>query len=288
VNDLEDNYQENLKPREDWLKLGDDFVTDKIVQGLQTMDSHGSPCWPRFIEGYINRKFSIQVRFRSVFRDGRTQHFRAILYSAAANKPRAAYLDFFKGEGWYNSSHDSRSPMLVVIPETVEDIDVMCCNIISVVRLQIFNQSSGGSREPTKPSEINSIGGVFVARPVITDRESNSLMNGAVDLPQTPNDVIQNRTKVVDAISRDDPEAVRRLLINPEEKRKELLSSLRVTLGNHSERVSFEEGISFSSELVDVFLCPVEPEQGNFHVVHFNVPSTNAEEIQKEPYAATE
>src|SRR5207245_10822459 len=112
--------------REDWLKLGDDFISDKLVKIDQEVTSDLPPSRSSYVEGYINGEFDLCIWFNAAFGDSAPCEFRAILYDApSSDTGRLLQVITSQGDTMIHAAHQVGSPMFVGIPQSVEDVDGM-------------------------------------------------------------------------------------------------------------------------------------------------------------------
>lgn len=258
---------------EDWLELGDDFISDEIVQSTEIVIGREDIYWASScVERYIQGAYGILVWFW--VRDDPMREYRAILYSDSfINKIRPTLHVKIN-----DTKKDSRRSMFVIIPQSAENADgvsLRSYGIRTLVRLQVLNQVASGRREIVNTFKLKAAKfGLIIGKRCFADREGDFVIvpkrpSGTMDAGETPDNIIHDRTQVMDTFARNDPEALRRLLDNPETKLKMLLSAFIVKLGDHTMRFIVKENANFALELIDMYHCPCESQTWDvFHIIH--------------------
>ena len=263
----------NLSASDDWLELSDNFISNEIVKtAKEVVSGEDGRCLP-YLQSYMNGDFGILVWFWAIIRDSPPREYRAIFYSYAWASTDRSWdaKTSVNVHGTDDSQHQSGSSMLVGVPYTVQDTEKMLlgsCGIPSVVRLQVLNQSLSGRREILDAFKLGILKHGLVLTRGVGERKGNFIVDRGINLPEPPNNIIQDSPQIVDTFARNDAEALRNVLGNPEMIRNTISFSIRVELGFYSKRCTFKECLGFDSELIDVYHCPVKPESGDFYTVH--------------------
>jgi hypothetical protein len=271
-----------IDSRQNWLELGHDFISNEIVKSAEVTANCGAVSCTPYIQGYINGDFGILVWFWAICGEDAPREFRAILYSHAwscADTTRDTKTAI-NIHAPHRGQHQGGSSMFVGVPDGVDNAKRMplgSVGIPSVVRLQILNQSLSSRREVIDAFKARLCESVLVVRGPFADRKGDLLIPGRTMNPgKAPDNVIQDGAQIVDTFARNDAEALRNFLRDPEMIRNAILSAIRIELGFYSKRATFKEVPGLSIELINMLHCPIKPESGDFYTAHFNLSSAYA------------
>ena len=208
-----------MRSREEWFKLTDNFISDEVVQLYKDNADVFMPCdgltMSPFVKDYLVGSMGVHAEYRMPLRNHESHKLRAVFQKAPSSEPHFTKADRRGrlntclsetrcGENWCS--------VLVPIPQPIQNPERVLLGIPSVVRLELLNESVSLGGESIE-------GLVTLAREVLRllrNREINTTFGfGTTCLTKTPHSVIHDGTKIMDAISKIEPQTGRHFKVDP-------------------------------------------------------------------------
>ncbi|MDA0264807.1 MAG: hypothetical protein O3A93_11210 [Chloroflexi bacterium] len=250
---------------EKWLKLFDNFITDKVVQLQEEFSGIRSPCdLPVYLQDYLMGKVQLRIDLH-VLRNGNTHELK-IMVQGHGTKPLAdtTSLDIQHGV-IANCCDNHRGAMLVIVPESVENPERMVLRIPSVVRLELLdNFQSLGGQERQGVGLVGEQGGEVFA---MNSYGKGNSVRSSMFLSELPNNVIDHRPQVMNTFSENEPEASRSVFDNFDMDFEPIIINTRLDLGNHLVRGWFKEIPGYTVEIGDILPCPLDAKAKGIHII---------------------
>lgn len=266
----------DLSRRKEWRKLLDDFISNEIVQVEEELAGDSPSSWPVFIKSYIDLEYGFEFGYRLQIRHGEIHDFRAIISCACTDSTRtnvySSASPYTETKATLKASDNRGGLMFVIVPESIKDVHLMTLRVIpSIVRLEILNKGLSINRKALEGIQN------FHLKPLFFDANWKSKLafrRFATNLPKVPDKIIEGRPEIMNSVSSEETKPNGRLPIDLKAVAQDITTRLRVYLGNHTIRVCFKEGVSFTYELLYVFPRPLDPRMGEFHIISHS-PSPN-------------
>ncbi len=266
----------------EWFKLGDDFISDKIVSidnELVNSDVGGGAV---IVESYTRNHLDFEVLYRLRCRHGAFQEYRAILqggwraYPARPLQRNAPERKFITVDPCYMEGH----LMFVLIRKPVQDIDrVAGPHLRSLVRVEGLQTTDqihcacwklGQHRVVIPNPSIKGSRLGCSCRGVLrqVDRELDpTRLPFSANLRQTPNQVIQRCSQFAQTTYDGDAQSGRNLTVHDKFIANSLVSPLRLFLADYSVRFGVKEPLGFQIEVFDVLPRRPETVMDSWYVV---------------------
>ncbi|MCH8827276.1 MAG: hypothetical protein IIB16_10000, partial [Chloroflexi bacterium] len=251
-----------MRSREEWFKLTDNFISDEVVQLYKDNADVFMPCdgltMSPFVKDYLVGSMGVHAEYRMPLRNHESHKLRAVFQKAPSSEPHFTKADRRGrlntclsetrcGENWCS--------VLVPIPQPIQNPERVLLGIPSVVRLELLNESVSLGGESIE-------GLVTLAREVprlLGNREINTTSGfGAACLAKLPHSVIHDRTKIMDAISKIEPQTAGDLLDSLHTILDLCIASMRFYLGNNLIWFTINEPFDSLIEIRDVSSCTPE------------------------------
>ena len=252
---------------EEWLKLGDDFVTHKVVHLDEEFVGKMPSRWPIFVEGYLNGYFGLEVHWKVAVGERYSFQFLAVFDGSCSQRACARSLPRGDNvEHVVDSGDIEGQVMLFFDREPVKDVENVSFRVMpSLVRLKMLDKVYDLCTEAFLQS-----GEIFSPLLALVTREKVESKLTAGVLPPTlskaPNEVIENRAQIVDSISGNDSESQWWFPFNLEQGRP-LVEAVKLFWGDYTVRVGFEKRLGLAFELLDVLPCSLDPKVGKFYII---------------------
>lgn len=247
------------KSRQEWLKLGDDFSEDVLVSVDKKFLNNSTLSGTFITERYAKHEVGIEVHYIS-FVERVPRYYVAIFASSKTANLKFSSEVPYKSDTRNGTRHKSRSPMLVPIPHSGEDMEE-ARPIASTIQLFAHNPVLDFCRKTSNltPVFLGENGGrVF---------EFESKVVGAISRPCQPmHQIVNDRTKIMNRISNSKTKPRMRVLYDPHDELNMANIPFYLHLANYFIVPIRKEGISIDYELIDAMPCPIDPRLGKLHI----------------------
>ncbi len=281
-----------------WLKLGEHFISNKVVKVYEALGGRLPLGWSPFVKCYLEEDSQVEVWIRVIGSQGESYNFLAIIESASHMDGVVTEKSFQAGfpighqhtPGFGNNlcslvegDNEDGTSVFVFVPESIENPEGMRTWVVPscvwLVGLETLNESYGTFREAIEQFQT-----LIKSFRSDAKREHYSIQ---LSLWQTrkvsklPDNVIQDTTEIVDAISGDDAQAQWKLFPKLRFDPQKLIDSITIILGHHFVWYTIEEPCDLSVEVVHVQLRPTKAQTVLLEVsIHGQDSSTKAKDSE--------
>ncbi len=268
---------------EERLKLGEHFVTHKVVKVFEAFGGRLFLGWSPFIKCYLEGDFQVGHWIKIIGFPSESYDFLAIIEDAnrmngVAGEPSLQaecsisqpHTSGFRGNlcAYLACHSEDRTSVFVIVPEAIENPErVQVWVIPSLVRLvglETFDEVYGSLREA-----LERFLSLSERLATLADRKGQVLqyLRGALGKDtELPHGIVQNGTEVMDTVSSEESQSGWKffptLRLNPQE----LIDSISVFLSHHFVRVTINEPSDLTVEVIHVHLRPFKAPMQLFQV----------------------
>ena len=277
-----------------WLKLGEHFISNKVVKVSEALGGRLPLGWSPFVKCYLEEDSQVEIWIRVIGSQGESYNFLAIIESATHIHGMVAKTTLQAGcpIGQQDSlefrsnlcalvegDNEDGTSVFVFVPESIENPEGMRTWVIPsfvwLVGLETLNESYGTFREAIEQFQT-------LIKSFRSDAEREhyfiqSSLRQTRKVSKLPDNVIQDTTEIVDAISSNDAQAQWKLFPKLRFDPQKLIDSITIFLGHHFVWYAIEEPCDLSVEVVHVQLRPTKAQTVLLEVsIHGQASSTKA------------